>query len=329
MAKIERVYCWEMQKIANAYQIRVSFFNHENTYSKFHFYCLNCGVPLTGKNVMTHRNLNKSKNKTPHFATWKERRHSATCPISNPSEGVNESSAGNSSPVDPNNFYYDHLLLSPIDTGLILGVPDSPDELSEATLSGATTFEANYTMYQTSNFKDIVDCFQELQEKQKTDSYNLRIEDSLFKDSTYKQVFKSFKYFLIDYFNKGVGAVKYRVHYGNILNNTFTDEQDPDHWHFYINMGDDSVFWENEDKEFKPVLLKILLPVHLLDTNLQIKDYLIKQIDEGKTLSKCYVVNTEPGTPLVVPNKNNADKMHYESEVVIQDLNHIVLTFNE
>lgn len=324
-ATIERAYCWEMQKIANQYQMRVAFFSNENTYRKFHFYCIYCGIPLEGKNIMKHRDLNFSKHKTPHFAVWKGKMHAAKCPSwKTTSSGTGTGTKKTSSSED---FYYTHFLLNPLDTGLVPHVPSAPSILSKTILETAVIHNTGHTIEQTSIFKDIVDCYIELREKNQLNDIQLHIEDAP-SGTTYNQIFKPIR-FISDFFTDGYLKIKHRVHYGDILNKSINEQKDPDHWSFYVMADKKFAFFKDQNNATKPVLLEVLLPVALLDTNLQMKAYIQDQLDAGKRLHECYIVNTEPEPPRLVEKKEDPTKFHYESQIRIQNLNHIVLTFKE
>ena len=48
--------------------------------------------------------------------------------------------------------------------------------------------------------------------------------------------------------------------------------------------------------------------------------------EKGKVLNKCYLVNSKPSIPKLILNKNGKGN-HFESQIVISDINYIVLTF--
>lgn len=317
--KISKAYCWEMQKIADAYQVRVAFFSNENTYKEFHFYCMHCGLPLEGRLITTHRDLDLKKSRTPSFATWKGRRHKATCPVDNPLSVQSENSVSRL-PVFENDFYFTHLLLSSMNTGIVGNVPAAPDELEEDNLLNVDVLETNYTVYQTSIFKDIVDCYHEILSKNLQNIIKLKIEDSIY-DTTYLQVFKSIKN-IGDYFTKGENSIKYKIYYAEILNNK-TKEEDVKSWSFYVK---EPLFWINEERVKKSSLIKIVLPLNILTENIQMKKYIDMEQEKGKTLDKCYLVNSKPSFPVSISNKSGNGN-HFESQIIISDMNHIVLTF--
>lgn len=323
MASIEEAYCWEMQKIVTQYQARVAFFSSNNPHLKFHFYCKTCGIPLIGVNVTSRRVLDFSINVTPHFKKHSGDSHRFTnCTSSaSPSKGTTKSPIKSTS--TPNEFYYTHFLLNPLDTGIAKHLPSTavPTSISKTVLDSAPIFMPTYTIEQTSIFMDIVDCYKELQVRGKTNQVNLRIDDSILLDRTYAQTFKPFKS-MLDFFEKNNhNVVKYRIHYGKVLNNSKINEQNGALWSFYIR-NEEQIKWKGQNLTFE-----IQLPISVLNANVAIKNLIENALKDGKQIDQCFIVNTEPETPRLVSNKKDTSKEHYESRIVINNLDYIVFTF--
>lgn len=324
---IERAYCWEMQKIVTTYQARVAYFSKSNEYDEFHFYCEICGIPLGDVNVTSRRVLDFKTNRIPHFRLIEDKKikkdHRTSCKYSKISSLSTTPAKSKKTTPPSNEFYYTHFLLNPLDTGIAIVTDPAPTSLSETFLATADVFVPTYLMEQTSVLMDIVDCYQELKKLGKADKVNLKIDDSTLIDRTYAQTFKSFNY-LLDYFDKrNENIIKYRIYYGKVLNDSRINEQDGTYWSFYIRKVGKLV-WNG-----KPLAIEVHLPLTLLDSNVQMKKLIEKELNEGHRIDQCFIVNTMPLDPIQVPNKENPEDYHYEIKIVVENLDYIVFTFSE
>ena len=324
---IERAYCWEMQKIVTTYQARVAYFSKSNEYDEFNFYCELCGIPLGDVNVTSRRVLNFKINRTPHFSLLKnqpiKQEHKSGCKFSKVSTLTTATGKSKKTSSPSEEFYYTHFLLNPLETGIVPKLSTAPSFLTETFLETANVFVPTYSVEQTSILMDIVDCYQELKKLGKADKINLKIDDSALVDRTYAQTFKSFNY-LLDYFDRrNENVVKYRIYHGKVLNNSRIKVQDETYWSFYIRKVG-KLEWND-----KPLIFEIRLPLTLLDSNVQMKKLIEKELDKGHHIDECFIVNTKPSDPIQVPNKENPEDYHYKVEIVVDNLDYIVFTFNE
>jgi len=335
MASIKRAYCLEMDKIVTSSQARVSFLSSENNlYRKYSFYCINCGLRLSGANVYKREELTRN-NKTSHFKKYlkdtKVEHINSKCLKYNTSSSSSTGSSGGT--VSSGNLIvYNKFKLSQIDYE-VLSIPkhSKTDFLPLHVMSGAKESSIECDIYTTSILKDLVNCFNELESKEELDNHVLNIEgDKLENNNTYKTVFREFIEFnQIDKYRRKLNELnenffKYRVLCGKIINNKI--KKDTNGWSFLIDFDGKYFFREPSNQATKPMHVRIFIPEDTLSKYLHLKDQYLED-ENNKILDKCFIVNCKPEVRNIL--NNNGIGSHEELVFEVINLHHLHITFKE
>ena len=197
MESIKKAYCLEMDKIVTSSQARVSFLSSANKfYEEYSFYCIYCGLRLSGANVHKREELTRD-NKTSHFKKYSKNKlfkhTNVKCLEQNTSTSTTTGSSGGTI-SSGKLIVYNKFKLSQIDYEVV-SVAKHPktDILPLHIISGAKDSSIECNTDTTSILKDLVNCFNELESKGELDNYVLNIEgDKLENNNTYNTVFREF-----------------------------------------------------------------------------------------------------------------------------------------
>ncbi|MDN5049653.1 hypothetical protein [Aliarcobacter butzleri] len=335
MASIEKAYCREMHKIVTSSQARVSFLSSENKlYNEYSFYCIYCGLRLSGANVHKREELTRD-NKTSHFKKYSKdklfKHTNMRCLEQNTSTSITRGSSGGT--VSSGNLIvYNKFKLSQIDYEVVPVVKHpKTDFLPLHVMSGAKESSIECDIHTTSILKDLVNCFNELELKGELDNYVLNIEgDKLENNNTYNTVFREFIEFnqrdksrrKLNEFNDNF--FKYRVLYGKSLNNKI--KKNTKGWSFLIDFNGSYFFKEPSNQTVKPMNVRIFISEDTLLKYSQLKDQYLKD-EKDKILDKCFIVNCKPE----VRNILNNDGVGTHEELVFEviNLHHLHITFKD
>ncbi|WP_123377946.1 hypothetical protein [Aliarcobacter butzleri] len=337
MASIEKAYCREMDKIVTSSQARVSFLSSENKlYNEYSFYCIYCGLRLSGANVHKREELTRD-NKTSHFKKYSKdklfKHTNVKCLDQNTSISTTTGSSGGT--VSSGNLIvYNKFKLSQIDYEVV-SVAKHPktDILPLHIISGAKESSIECNTDTTSIVKDLVNCFNELELKKELDNHVLNIEgDKLEDNNTYKTVFREFIEFnqidknrrKLNEFNENF--FKFRILYGKTIDNVI--QKNLEGWKFFIDFNEKYFFREYiDDKEkLKPMRVCIFISNATLTKYSHLKDQYLKD-EKNKILDKCFIVNCKPEVRNIL--NNNGVGTHEELVFEVINLHHLHITFKD
>lgn len=335
MASIEKAYCREMDKIVTSSQARVSFLSSANKfYKEYSFYCIYCGLRLSGANVHKGEELTRD-NKTSHFKKYSKdklfKHTNVKCLEQNTSTSTTTGSSGGT--VSSGNLIvYNKFKLSQIDYEVIpVAKHPKTDILPLHIISGAKESSIKCNIDTTSIVKDLVNCFNELELKKELDNHVLNIEDDELKDNnTYKTVFREFIEFnLIDKNRRKLNELnenffKYRVLYGKVFNNKI--KKDTNGWSFLIDFNEKYFFREPISQATKPMNVRVFIPEDTLSKYHHLKDQYLKD-EKNKILDKCFIVNCKPEVRNIL--NNNGVGTHEELVFEVMNLHHLHITFKD
>jgi hypothetical protein len=335
MASIEKAYCLEMDKIVTSSQARVSFLSSENNlYKKYSFYCINCGLRLSGANVHRREELTRN-NKTSHFKKYskdtKVEHINSKCLKYNTSSSSSTGSSGGT--VSSGELIvYRKFKLSQIDYEVI-SIPkhSKTDFLPLSVMSGAKESSIECNIHTTSILKDLINCFNELELKKELDNHVLNIEgDKLENNNTYKTVFREFIEFnQRDKSRKKLNELnenffKYRVLYGKVFNKKI--KKDTNGWSFLIDFEGKYFFREPISQATKPMNVRVFISEDTLSKYPRLKDQYLED-EKNKVLDKCFIVNCKPEVRNIL--NNNGVDTHEELVFEVMNLHHLHITFKE
>lgn len=334
MSSIEKAYCREMHKIVTSSQARVSFLSSENKlYKEYSFYCIYCGLRLSGANVHKREELSRD-NKTSHFKKYsKDKLFNHTdvkCLEQNNTSTTTVSLGGTIS--SGNLIVYNKFKLSQIDYEVIpVAKHPKTDFLPLHVMSGAKESSIECDIHTTSILKDLVNCFNELESKKELDNHVLNIEgDKLENNNTYKTVFREFIEFnQIDKNRRKLNELnenffKYRVLCGKIINNKI--KKDTNGWSFLIDFDGKYFFREPSNQATKPMHVRIFIPEDILSKYPLLRDQYLED-EKNKVLDKCFIVNCKPQVKDIL--NNNGVDTHKELVFEVINLHHLHITFKD
>ncbi|MCG3655058.1 hypothetical protein [Aliarcobacter butzleri] len=310
MESIKKAYCLEMDKIVTSSQARVSFLSSANKfYEEYSFYCIYCGLRLSGANVHKREELTRD-NKTSHFKKYSKdklfKHTNMRCLEQNTSTSTTTGSSGGTI-SSGKLIVYNKFKLSQIDYEVV-SVAKHPktDILPLHIMSGAKDSSIKCNIDTTSILKDLVNCFNELELKGELDNYVLNIEgDKLENNNTYNTVFREFIEFnqrdksrrKLNEFNDNF--FKYRVLYGKSLNNKI--KKNTKGWSFLIDFNEDYFFRELHSQAVKPMKVRIFISDDTLLKYPYLRDQYLED-EKNKLLDKCFIVNCKPEVRNILNN---------------------------
>ena len=337
---IKKAYCLQMNKLTTSSQARVSFLSSENTlYERFSFYCVSCGTRLTGANVHKREELTSS-NKTSHFKKYSKdiniQHISTECKRFNNSSHA--SSIGRRDRKDNNGklIVYDKFKLSQINYEIVNGLNnDDPDSLSTEITLAALESEIECDIHTTSILKDLVNCFNNIKEREELKNYPLDIEGNSMTNNNYATVFRdivtlNFKSEKVDKLNeRNNNFFRFRVLYGKSQNKAIKKEEIG--WSFLIDFtneyDNEKYFYRETIDEIikvRPMIVRVFIPTEILNKFSKLSNqYTIDEKD--KILDSFYLINCIPSVEQW--NNNNRLSRHEELLFKVNNLNHIHLTF--
>lgn len=334
---IEKAYCLQMNKRVTSSQARVAFLSSENTsYNKFSFYCIYCGLRLSGANVHKREELTR-KNRTSHFKKYSKKesvKHTnPKCLKYNTNISTNPTGHTGKKGTSGNLIVYTKFKLSQIDYEIVKGLNTTdPDFMPISVTSTALDSEIECDIHTTSILKDLVNCFNELEAKESLDEYPLHIEGDQLKDNTYATVFRGIVSFnKIDKNRKKLNELndnffQFRVLYGATKNDFIKKELKG--WSFLIDFNEQYFFRDyiNNKEQVRPMLVRIFISTEVLSKYSQLRDQYLKD-EKNKLLDLFYITNCKPEIQALPNNKGSGT--HDELVFNIKNLHHIHLTFKD
>ncbi|MGB3750003.1 MAG: hypothetical protein WA945_00385, partial [Arcobacteraceae bacterium] len=310
----------------------------ENTeYKKFSFYCIDCGMRLSGTNVHKAEVLTK-ENKSTHFKihTHGQLHTDDKCLNHNPGYQSPTKKHSPKRVIIGDSIVYTKFKLSQINYEVVKGLgkkDPSHFNVAKIALKSSSTIECD--LYTTSILKDLVNCFEELNQISELENFPLDIEGNNRDDNNYSKVFKNIliynsgKYEKLN--EKNDYFFKFRILYGKSSNSCIKKENIG--WSFLISFEKhfpkekykfrESI--EGKEKE-RNILVRIFIPTKTLDKYIILRDQYLKE-EKDKIIDQFYITNCKP--ELKQWKKKDGTSTYEEFIFVVQNLNHIHLTFKD
>lgn len=334
MSSIEKAYCREMDKIVTSSQARVSFLSFENNlYKEYSFYCIHCGLRLTGVHIHTRKELTKN-NRSSHFKRYKDNvEHTNSKCLKHNSSSSSSSRSSGRKVSSGEEIVYDKFKLSQIDYELI-PVPkhSKTDILPLHIMSGAKESSIECDIHTTSILKDLVNCFNELESKGELSNHSLHIEGDKLENNTYEKVFRKFIEFnqrdksrrKLNEFNENF--FKFRILYGKTIDDVI--QKNLEGWKFFIDFNEKYFFREYIDnkEKLKPMQVCIFISNDTLTKYPHLKDQYLED-EKNKLLDKCFIVNCKPEVRNII--NNNGVGTHEELVFEVINLHHLHIIFKD
>ena len=310
LVTFDKAYCKELNVNTTAYKARREYFAQDDASIKFSFFCpdVNCNVELTGVNIYA---VGKVKHR-PHFRTKKNCEHSGGCSIIDKENKSTNSNHPTGNDHGQKRFKYpdEFILHRPKSETVNKSSSNAADDDFDTELRQkrglAVSTPSEAKAHTTSYLENVVDSYEDMNDKDKRDSY-ITLGAAR---RTYYSTFKQIQYFMDGenfIFNGDIEPIKV---YGKNYLIKFKDKAwiDRKPYQISIYIKDGTISKYRLSRLFRESI-----------------DTLASLSDNFKT-AKCYFVGSYPNLK-EVPLGNGKSFMAYE--VVIDNLDHLVIKFTE
>lgn len=305
--KRERAYCIELSKVITPYLARELYFNEDSDYynKKLHFKCdkENCEAMLTGVNI-----YNDKKFKIPlHFRTIKKQIH--TCE----NEMKDEVSGSKSNDIAKSRItltrYPSEFILNPSKSetlgGNIVEIEDDKENDTQIQIrKGSREYTQKIKRLKISCFEHLIDCYLN-GDKDILKNINLTINN---KTKKFYNYFKQLKYYRDEEGLIYFGRVEKIENYGNDVKIVFKDR-----------------IWD----ESKPLKASIYIKNKVIDSygkKIKFRNEINEIIKKKDYEILCFFIGTYPK---IEERKSKEGNYYKQIQVEINNLNHLLVTFNK